>query len=67
MPPVSVSVVGEFFLGCLADNIFCLLEEVLWENPQSDEPVEATNFELSIMGLLLMLRPPLPQSSVKPY
>ena len=65
MLPASVSVVGEFFLGCLADIIFCLLEDVLWENPPSDEPVEATNFELSIMGLLLMLR--LPQSSIKPY
>ena len=67
MPPALVSVVDELFLGCLADTIFCLLEEVFWENQQSDEPVEAINFELSITGLLLMLQPRLPQSSVKPY
>ena len=67
MPPATVSLVGEFFLGCLADTIFCMLEEILSGNLQLDGPVVATNFELSIMGLLLMLPPNLPLSSVKPY
>ena len=67
MPPASVSVAGENFLGCLADTIFCVLEEVLWGNPQSDEPVVATNLELSIKGLLLMFPSHPPQSSVKPF
>ena len=59
MPKASVSVIGEFFLVCLADTIFCVLEEVSCGNPQSDEPVVA----LSILGLLL---PRPPQSSIKP-
>ena len=67
MRSVSVSVVIEVFLGCLADTILCVLKEVLLENPQSDEPDVATNFVLSITGLLLFLLPRLPQSSVKPY
>ena len=37
MPPVE----GEFVLRCMADTIFCALEEALWENPYSDEPVVA--------------------------
>ena len=45
--PVSVSVEGEFVLRFMADTIFCTLEEALWENPQSDEPVVATNFNFS--------------------
>ena len=67
MPPATVSVVGELCMGCLADTIFCVFEEVLWGNTQSDEPVVATNFELSIKGLLLLLPPGLPQSSLKPH
>ena len=67
MPPASVSVAGENSLGYLADTIFCVLEEVLCGNPQSDDPVVATNFELSIIGILLKLSSHLPQSSVKPF
>ena len=67
MPAASVSVVGEFYLGCFGDRIFCVLEEVLWGNSQSDMPVVATNIELSIMGRLLMLLPRLPQFSIEPY
>ena len=47
MPPVSVSVEGEFVLRFMADTIFCTLEEALWENPYLDEPVVATNFDFS--------------------
>ena len=65
MPPVLVSIMGDFFLGCFVDTIFLCWRK--FENQQSDEPVMASYFALSIMGLLLMLPSRLPLSSVKPY
>ena len=31
MPPVTVFIVCEFFLGSLADTVFFALEETLWK------------------------------------